>query len=170
MQRDTYRYIHDEVLRLANHGYTLHEVAEEISLPESLTKSFASRGYYGTVNHNAKAQYQLYFGYFTGNPADLYELPPDQAGVKFVEYMGGSDNVIAKAKQDFDNGEYRWAATALNHVVFAEPDNTNARQLLANVYTQLGYQSESGPWRNFFLTGACGEQSACLSNGRAIVS
>ncbi len=154
VQRDTYRYIHDEVLRLANHGYTLHEVAEEISLPESLATSFASRGYYGSVNHDAKAQYQLYFGYFTGNPADLYELPPDQAGVKFVEYMGGSDNVIAKAKQDFDNGEYRWAATALNHVVFAEPDNTNARQLLANVYTQLGYQSESGPWRNFFLTGA----------------
>ncbi len=154
VQRDTYRYIHDEVLRLANHGYTLHEVAEEISLPDSLAKSFASRGYYGSLNHDAKAQYQLYFGYFTGNPADLYELPPDQAGVKFVEYMGGSDNVIAKSKQDFDNGEYRWAATALNHVVFAEPDNTNARQLLANVYTQLGYQSESGPWRNFFLTGA----------------
>lgn len=154
VQRDTYRYLHDEVLRLANHGYTLHEVAEEVALPDSLAKAFASRGYYGTINHNAKAQYQLYFGYFTGNPADLYPLPPDQAGVKFVEYMGGSDNVIAKARGDYDNGDYRWAATALNYVVFAEPDNENARQLLANVYTQLGYQSESGPWRNFYLTGA----------------
>ena len=153
-QRDTYRYIHDEVLRLANHGYTLHEVAEEIRLPDSLAKSFANRGYYGTVNHDAKAQYQLYFGYFTGNPADLYELPPQEAGVKFVEYMGGSANVIAKAQVDFDKGEYRWAATALNHVVFAEPENESARQLLGNVYTQLGYQSESGAWRNFFLTGA----------------
>ena len=153
-QRDTYRYIHDEVLRLANHGYTLHEVAEEIRLPDSLAKSFANRGYYGTVNHDAKAQYQLYFGYFTGNPADLYELPPQEAGVKFVEYMGGSANVIAKAQADFDKGEYRWAATALNHVVFAEPENESARQLLGNVYTQLGYQSESGAWRNFFLTGA----------------
>ncbi len=154
VQRDTYRYIHDEVLRLANHGYTLHEVAEEISLPDSLANSFASRGYYGTLNHNAKAQYQLYYGYFTGNPADLYELPPVEAGVKFVEYMGGSANVIEKAQQDFDNGEYRWAATALNYVVFAEPNNEDAKHLLANVYTQLGYQSESGPWRNIFLTGA----------------
>ena len=154
VQRDTYRYIHDEVLRLANHGLTLEEVAEEIALPESLAKSFASRGYYGSVNHDAKAQYQLYFGYFTGNPADLYPLPPDQAGAKFVEYMDGADNVIAKARKDYDSGEYRWAATALNHVVFAEPDNKDARQLLANVYTQLGYQSESGPWRNFYLTGA----------------
>ncbi len=154
VQRDTYRYIHDEVLRLANHGYTLHEVAEELALPDSLSRAFASRGYYGTVNHNAKAQYQLYFGYFTGNPADLYELPPEKAAVKFVEYMGGAANVIAKAQQDYDNGEYRWAATALNHVVFAEPDNESAKNLLANVYTQLGYQSESGPWRNIFLTGA----------------
>lgn len=154
IQRDTYRYIHDEVLRLANHGYTLHEVAEEISLPDSLARSFTSRGYYGTVNHNAKAQYQLYFGYFTGNPADLYELAPQEAGAKFVEYMGGATNVIAKARKDYENGEYRWAATALNHVVFAEPDNESAKKLLANVYTQLGYQSESGPWRNIFLTGA----------------
>ena len=154
VQRDTYRYIHDEVLRLANHGYTLHEVAEEISLPDSLAQAFANRDYYGTVNHNAKAQYQLYFGYFTGNPADLFELAPAEAGVKFVEYMGGADNVIAKAQKDYDNGEYRWAATALNYVVFAEPDNASAKNLLANVYTQLGYQSESGPWRNIFLTGA----------------
>ncbi|MDJ0917437.1 MAG: alkyl sulfatase dimerization domain-containing protein [Woeseiaceae bacterium] len=154
VQRDTYRYIHDEVLRLANHGYTLHEVGDAVTLPDSLAREFENRDYYGTVNHNAKAQYQLYFGYFTGNPAMLFELPPEQAGVKFVEYMGGADNVIEKAQKDFDTGEYRWAATALNHVVFAEPENMTARRLLANVYTQLGYQSESGPWRNFYLTGA----------------
>ena len=154
VQRDTYRYIHDEVLRLANHGYTLHEVGDAVKLPDSLAREFENRDYYGTVNHNAKAQYQLYFGYFTGNPAMLYELPPEQAGAKFVEYMGGADNVIAKAQADFDDGEYHWAATALNHVVFAEPENKSARRLLANVYTQLGYQAESGPWRNFYLTGA----------------
>lgn len=153
-QRDTYRYIHDEVLRLANHGKTLIEVAEEVQLPDSLAQSFSSRGYYGSVNHNAKAQYQLYFGWFTGNPSELYELPPVEEGRKFVEYMGGAAAVIAKAKADYDKGEFRWVATALNHVVFAEPENMEARALLADTLTQLGYQSESGPWRNFYLSGA----------------
>jgi alkyl sulfatase BDS1-like metallo-beta-lactamase superfamily hydrolase len=153
-QRDVYRYIHDEVLRLANHGGTLLEVAEDIELPDSLAQTFASRGYYGSVNHNAKAQYQLYYGFFTGNPADLHPLPPEAAGKKFVEYMGGAAAVIGKAKADFDNGEYRWAATALNNVVFADPDNQKAKNLLADTYEQLGYQAESGPWRNFYLSGA----------------
>jgi alkyl sulfatase BDS1-like metallo-beta-lactamase superfamily hydrolase len=153
-QRDVYRYIHDQVLRLANHGYTLLEVGDMVKLPESLSKFFAVRGYYGSVNHNAKAQYNLYFGYFTGNPADLYPLPPEAAGKKFVEYMGGAENVIAKAREDYAKGEYRWVATALNYVVFADPDNKAAKDLLANTYTQMGYQAESGPWRNFFLSGA----------------
>ena len=152
--RDTYRYIHDEVLRLANHGMTMIEVAETVQLPDSLAKEFANRGYYGTVNHNAKAQYQLYFGWFGGNPSELYELPPVEEGRKFVEYMGGADNVIEKARADFAKGEYRWVATALNHVVFADPDNVAAKTLLADTLQQLGYQSESGPWRNFYLTGA----------------
>jgi alkyl sulfatase BDS1-like metallo-beta-lactamase superfamily hydrolase len=153
-QRDSYRYIHDEVLRLANHGLTLLEVAEEVKLPDSLGKNFASRGYYGSVSHNAKAQYQLYFGWFTGNPSELHELPPVEEGKKFVEYMGGSNAVIEKARVDYDRGEYRWVATALNHVVFAEPDNAEARALLADTLTQMGYQAESGPWRNFYLSGA----------------
>ena len=153
-QRDVYRYIHDEVLRLANHGYTLLEVGDMVKLPDSLAKHFAVRGYYGSVNHNAKAQYNLYFGYFTGNPADLYPLPPEVAGKKFVEYMGGADNIIKKAQGDYDNGEYRWVATALNYVVFADPNNTAAKELLAKTYDQMGYQAESGPWRNFFLSGA----------------
>lgn len=153
-QRDTYRYIHDEVLRLANHGMTLLEVAEEIRLPDSLAKKFANRGYYGSVSHNAKSQYQLYFGWFTGNPSELYELPPAAEAKKFVEYAGGADAIIKKAKADYEKGEYRWVATAMNHVVFAEPENMKAKTLLADTLTQLGYQSESGPWRNFYLTGA----------------
>jgi alkyl sulfatase BDS1-like metallo-beta-lactamase superfamily hydrolase len=153
-QRDVYRYIHDEVLRLANHGYTMLEVGDLVELPDSLGQTFANRGYYGSVNHDAKAQYQLYFGYFSGNPADLYPLPPEAAGKKFVEYMGGADAVIEKAQADYDKGEYRWVATALNNVVFADPSNKAARELLAKTYDQMGYQAESGPWRNFYLSGA----------------
>jgi alkyl sulfatase BDS1-like metallo-beta-lactamase superfamily hydrolase len=153
-QRDTYRYIHDEVLRLAGHGLTMIEIAEEIELPESLASRFSNRGYYGSVNHNAKAQYQLYFGWFTGNPSELHPLPPVEAGAKFVEYAGGADAVIDRARADYEAGEYRWVATALNHVVFADPDNEEARALLADTLTQMGYQAESGPWRNFFLSGA----------------
>ncbi|HSG59486.1 MAG TPA: alkyl sulfatase dimerization domain-containing protein, partial [Woeseiaceae bacterium] len=153
-QRDLYRYIHDEVLRLANHGYTMLEIADLVHLPDSLGQRFANRGYYGSVNHDAKAQYQLYFGFFSGNPADLNPLPPESAGKKFVEYMGGADAVVAKARKDFDKGEYRWVAQALNYVVFADPENGQARELLAETYEQMGYQAESGPWRNFFLSGA----------------
>jgi alkyl sulfatase BDS1-like metallo-beta-lactamase superfamily hydrolase len=153
-QRDTYRYIHDETLRLANQGETMLEIAEQLELPESLATRFANRGYYGSVSHNAKAQYQLYFGWFSGNPAELEELPPAEEGRKFVEYAGGADAVIERARQDFEEGEYRWVATALNHVVFADPENQEARNLLADTLTQMGYQAESGPWRNFYLSGA----------------
>ena len=153
-QRDTYRYIHDETLRLANKGETMLEIAEGMQLPDSLAKNFSNRGYYGTVNHNAKAQYQLYFGWFSGNPSQLHELPPSEAGAKFVEYAGGANAVIEKARVDFEAGDYRWVATALNHVVFADPENQVARDLLADTLTQMGYQAESGPWRNFYLSGA----------------
>ena len=153
-QRNVYRYIHDETLRLANHGYTPQEIAEIVELPETLASAWENRDYYGTVSHNVKAQYQLYFGWFDGNPANLHPLPPAEAGVKYVEYMGGSDAILNKALEDYKRGEYRWVAMALNHLVFAEPDNQEARALLANTYTQLGYQAESGPWRNFYLSGA----------------
>ncbi len=153
-QRDLYRYIHDQTVRLANMGYTMHEIPEQMDIPDGLAKSFANRGYYGTVSHNAKAQYQLYFGYFDGNPANLDPLGPVQMGKKFIEYMGGAQNVIDKARADFDKGEFRFAATALNHVVFAEPKNQAAANLLADTYTQLAYMAESGSWRNFYLTGA----------------
>lgn len=153
-QRDTYRYIHDETLRLANTGETMLEIAEQLELPDSLAQKFSNRGYYGSVSHNAKAQYQLYFGWFSGNPSELHELPPVEEGKKFVEYAGGAAAVIEKAQADYDAGEYRWVATALNHVVFAEPDNAEAKNLLADALTQMGYQAESGPWRNFYLSGA----------------
>lgn len=153
-QRDLYRYIHDQTLRLANQGHTLHEIPELLQLPPGLADEFYNRGYYGTVSHNAKAQYQLYLGYFDGNPANLDPLDPVEAGRKFVEYMGGANQVLAKAREDYERGEYRFAATALSHVVFAEPENRQASELLARLYTRLGEAAESGPWRNVYLTGA----------------
>lgn len=153
-QRDLYKYLHDETLRLANHGLTPLEIAEEIKLPDSLGKIFWNRDYYGTVNHNVKAIYQLYFGWFDGNPANLHPLPPEPAAKKYVEFMGGADAIVEKAGVSFEAGEYRWVAQVLNHVVFAEPDHKPARELLARAHTQMGYQAESGPWRDFYLTGA----------------
>jgi alkyl sulfatase BDS1-like metallo-beta-lactamase superfamily hydrolase len=153
-QRDTYKYIHDQTLRLANSGYTPQEIAETLELPESLRPSFANRGYYGTVRHNAKAVYQWYFGWYDGNPAHLDPLPPAEAAAKYVEFMGGAEEVRRKAQEAFERGEYRWVAMVLNHLVFAEPDDAEARELLARAYDQLGYQAESGPWRDVYLTGA----------------
>lgn len=153
-QRDLYKYIHDQTLRLANHGYTMEEIAEQLELPDSLAKDFACRDYYGTVRHNAKAVYVRYLGYFNGNPATLNALPPARAAGRYVEYMGGVEAVMEKAREDFDQGEYRWVAEVLNHVVMADPGNVRARSLLADTYEQLGYQAESGPWRNFYLSGA----------------
>jgi alkyl sulfatase BDS1-like metallo-beta-lactamase superfamily hydrolase len=153
-QRDTYRYIHDQTLRLANSGATPQEIAEAIELPESLRSSFADRGYYGTVRHNAKAVYQWYFGWYDGNPAHLDPLPPAAAGAHYVEAMGGAGEVLRKAGLAFEKGEVRWAAMLLDHLVFAEPDNAEAKELLARCYDQLGYRAESGPWRDIYLTGA----------------
>jgi alkyl sulfatase BDS1-like metallo-beta-lactamase superfamily hydrolase len=153
-QRDTYRYIHDQTLHLASKGMTPSEIAETLTLPDSLRHSFASRGYYGTTKHNARAVYQFYFGWYDGNPANLDPLPPEEEGKRYVEAMGGADAVIAKAQAAFDKAEYRWAATLLNHLVFAHPDNDAAKGLLARTYDQLGYQAESAPWRDVYLTGA----------------
>lgn len=153
-QRDLYKYIHNETLRLANHGYTKEEIAEQLTLPDSLASDFSCRGYYGTVSHNSKAVYVKYLGYFDGNPANLNPLPPVASAKHYVEYMGGVEAIINRARQSFDQGEYRWVAQVVNHVVLAEPDNIPARALLAETYEQLGYQAESGPWRNFYLSGA----------------
>lgn len=153
-QRDTYRYIHDQTLRLANLGYTPNEIAERVELPASLRPVFANRGYYGTVRHNVKAVYQFYFGWYDANPAHLNPLPPVEESAKYVAAMGGAAKVIEQGRAAYDAGEYRWAATLLNHLVFAEPENADAKTLLAATYDQLGYQAESGPWRDVYLTGA----------------
>ncbi|MEO6122975.1 MAG: alkyl sulfatase dimerization domain-containing protein [Ilumatobacteraceae bacterium] len=153
-QRDVYRYLHDETMRMANHGMTALEIAEELTLPPAIGSEFFNRDYYGTVSHNVKAVYQRYLGWFDANPANLHPLPPVDAALKLVDYMGGADAVLSKARIDFDAGEYRWVAQVVNHVVFADPTNTAARALQADALEQLGYQSESGPWRSFYLSGA----------------
>ena len=153
-QRDMYRYINDQTLRMANEGLTRDEIAANFKLPPKLAKTWASRGYYGSVSHDVKATYVFYLGWFNGNPATLDELPPEESAKKFVEYMGGADNILNKAKADFDKGNYRWVAQVVNNVVFADPDNKAARELEADALEQMGYQAESGPWRNFYLSGA----------------
>ncbi|MNO64511.1 Metallo-beta-lactamase superfamily protein [compost metagenome] len=153
-QRDMYRYINDETLRLANKGYTMVEIAEQIKLPKELASRFSNRGYYGSLNHNVKATYVLYLGWFTGNPATLNELPPEEGAKHYVDMMGGEEALLKKAKEYYDKGEFRWVAEVVNHAVFANPSNQAAKNLQADALEQLGYQAESGPWRNFYLTGA----------------
>ena len=153
-QRDLYKYIHDQTVRLFNNGYTSREIAEQLELPASLSTPFFNRGYYGSLKHNIKAVYQAYLGWYDGNPANLDPLPPVESGKRYVDMMGGADAVLKKAKEFFDKGEYRWVAQLLNHLVFADPDNEKAKSLLARTYDQLGYQAESGPWRDAYLTGA----------------
>jgi linear primary-alkylsulfatase len=153
-QRDAYRYVHDQTLRLANHGLTMNEIAEELTLPAELGAEFFNRGYYGTLSHNAKAVYQRYLGWFDGNPAHLNPHPPVDAATRYVAFMGGADAILEKARGSFADGDYRWVVEVVNHVVFADPDNEPARLLQADALEQLGYQSESGPWRDFYLSGA----------------
>lgn len=153
-QRDIYKYTHDQTVRLMNQGYTGEEISEIIKLPKTLENNWSTRGYYGTLRHNSRAVYQRYMGWYDGNPSDLNNLPPTNAAVKYVEYMGGESAAIQKAQADFDKGNYRWVAEVLKHVVFANPQNKKGKELLADAYEQLGYQSESGPWRSVYLQGA----------------
>jgi alkyl sulfatase BDS1-like metallo-beta-lactamase superfamily hydrolase len=154
VQRDLYRYINDETLRMINHGETQDEIAEDFQLPDGLAKVWANRGYYGSISHDVKATYVLYLGWFNGNPATLHPLTPVDGSKNYVEYMGGADAILIKAKNDYEKGNYRWVAEVVNHIVFADPTNKAARDLEADALEQLGYQSENGPWRNFYLTGA----------------
>jgi alkyl sulfatase BDS1-like metallo-beta-lactamase superfamily hydrolase len=154
LQRDMYRYINDETLRLANHGYTMTEIAEMFEMPKEVATHFSNRGYYGSVNHNVKATYVLYLGWFIGNPATLNPMVPVEASERYVEMMGGADALVSKAKEYYAKGEYRWVAEVVNHAVFADPSNQAAKNLQADALEQMGYQAESGPWRNFYLTGA----------------
>jgi alkyl sulfatase BDS1-like metallo-beta-lactamase superfamily hydrolase len=152
-QRDLYKYINDQTLRMANQGMTMNEIAEKFTLPDSLAKQFYNRGYYGVLKHNVRATYQLYLGFWDGNPANFDPYPPAEEAKKYVE-MIGADKMVETAKSSFDKGDYRWAATVANKVVFAQPDNKEAREVEANALEQLGYQAESGPARNFYLSGA----------------
>jgi alkyl sulfatase BDS1-like metallo-beta-lactamase superfamily hydrolase len=153
-QRDLYKFIHDQTLRLANHGLTAVEIAETLQLPPSLKREWHTRDYYGTLNHNAKAVYQRYLGGFDGNPAHLHPHPPVEAGRRYVALAGGADPLLAKARAAYADGDYRWVAELVNHLVFADPTHAAARELQADALEQLGYQAESGPWRDFYLTGA----------------
>jgi alkyl sulfatase BDS1-like metallo-beta-lactamase superfamily hydrolase len=153
-QRDVYAYLHDQTLRLMNKGYTGSEIAEMLTLPPALDRQWHTRGYYGSLSHNVKAVYQRYMGWFDGNPAHLWEHPPAEASRRYVEFMGGADAVLAKARQSMAAGDLRWVVQVVNHVVFADPDNADARELQALALERLGYGSENGTWRNFYLTGA----------------
>lgn len=163
-QRDTYKYIHDQTVRMINHGFTPNEIANTIKLPQELTQNFHNQGYYGSVQHNAKAVYQYYLGWYNANPAQLHPLPETAAAQRYMQMMGGTDAVVNAATEQFEqanqadgdaaNATYRWLAELLNHAVFAAPDNLSAKALLAKVYDQLGYQAESAPWRGVYLSAA----------------
>lgn len=153
-QRDIYRYVHDQTLRLANSGGTMIEVADAIAEPSIQTNSFDTRGYYGTLNHNSKAVYQHYFGWWGGVMAEYHRLPHEQSAARYVAAMGGANETLTLGIEAFNSGDYRWASEVLNHLVFAEPDNQDARNWLAASYEQQGFQAESGAWRSYFLTAA----------------
>ncbi|HEY6747233.1 MAG TPA: alkyl sulfatase dimerization domain-containing protein [Mycobacteriales bacterium] len=154
LQRDLYAYLHDQTLRMLNQGLTGAEIAEAMVLPPALEDAWHARGYYGSVSHNVKAIYQRYMGWYDGNPARLWPHPPEAAGRRYVQFMGGADAVVAKARESFEAGDLRWVAEVLNHVVFAEPYHQEARELLADTYEQLGYGAENGTWRCAYLSGA----------------
>lgn len=154
LHRDTYKYIHDQTVRRINNGLTSREIAEELRLPPALSSTYSNRGYYGTVRHNSKAVYQNYMGWYDANPANLNPLPPEDAANRYVDLAGGAESLMAMARTAFQEGDYRWTAEILNHLVFDQPDHDAARTLLAETYDQLGYQAESGPWRDVYLSAA----------------
>ena len=153
-QRDLYGYIHDQTLRLLNKGFLGSEIAEVLQLPPSLEREWHCRGYYGSLNHNVKAVYQRYLGWFDGNPAHLWPHPPEAAAERYVELAGGAGPLLAHAREAFERGDYRWVAEVVNHLVFAQPENAEARELEAQALEQLAFGAENGTWRNLFLMGA----------------
>ena len=154
LQRDLYAYLHDQTLRQLNQGYTGIEIAEKFAMPPALQQAWHTHGYYGSVSHNVKAVYQRYMGWFDGNPGRLWQHPPEASAPRYVAAMGGMDRVIEIAQEAFDSGDFRWAATLLDHAVFTDEDHTKARELYADTLEQMGYGVECATWRNFFLSGA----------------
>jgi alkyl sulfatase BDS1-like metallo-beta-lactamase superfamily hydrolase len=153
-QRDLYKWMHDQTMRLANHGLVATEIAETLELPEEFLANDHTRGYYGDLVHNSKAVYQRYLSWYDGNPANLKKYPPVEAGQRYVELAGGADALLAKARAAFDAGDYRWVAELVNHLVFADPSNQAARDLQADTLEQMGYQAESATFRNAYLNAA----------------
>jgi alkyl sulfatase BDS1-like metallo-beta-lactamase superfamily hydrolase len=172
LQRDMYRWLHDQTMRRANHGMTMREISEDLVQPECFLTQSHTRGYYGTVSHNAKAIYQRYLGWYDGNPANLNPHPPEESAARYVEAMGGRDAVLGEAQRAHDAGDYRWASEVLNHLVFADPEFEAGRLLQADTFEQMGYQSESGPWRDSYLMGAMELRTASkglgVGGGRSI--
>jgi alkyl sulfatase BDS1-like metallo-beta-lactamase superfamily hydrolase len=154
LQRDLYAYLHDQTLRQLNQGYTGIEIAETFQMPPALQKAWHTRGYYGSVSHNVKAVYQRYMGWFDGNPGRLWAHPPEAIGPRYVEAIGGIDRVVELAQQAFDDGDFRWAVTLLDHAIFTDQRHEGARTLYAEALEQLAYGAENATWRNFFLAGA----------------
>ncbi|MCV7169369.1 MBL fold metallo-hydrolase [Mycobacterium manitobense] len=154
LQRDLYAYLHDQTLRQLNQGHTGIEIAETFEMPPALHRAWHAHGYYGSVSHNVKAVYQRYMGWFDGNPGRLWQHPPEAAGPRYVEAIGGLDRLVEIAQQAFDEGDYRWAATLLDHAMFTDQTHAAARALYADTLQQMAYGAENGPWRNFFLAGA----------------
>jgi alkyl sulfatase BDS1-like metallo-beta-lactamase superfamily hydrolase len=154
LQRDLYKWMHDQTMRHANHGMTAVEIANMLQLPEEFQAHEHTRGFYGDLVHNVKAVYQRYLSWYDGNPANLNKLPPAEVGKRYVDLAGGIDSLLASARKSFDAGDYRWVAELVNHAVFAYPSNYDARNLQADVLEQLGYQAESSTFRNAYLMGA----------------
>jgi alkyl sulfatase BDS1-like metallo-beta-lactamase superfamily hydrolase len=170
LQRDLYAYLHDQTLRLINQGYTGPEIAEQFELPPALQRAWHTHGYYGSVSHNVKAIYQRYLGWYDGNPARLWQHPPQEAAKRYVAFMGGADAVVDKARTSCKEGDLRWAAQVLDHVVFAEPDHQAGRALLADALEQLGFGSENGTWRSAYLSGAAELRSGNFGTPTATAS
>jgi alkyl sulfatase BDS1-like metallo-beta-lactamase superfamily hydrolase len=153
-QRDAYAHLNNGVLHLANQGVTINQVHNVYKVPESLQQQWAARSYHGSVEHNSRAVVNRYLGYWDGNPTTLIPLSPEDSAPLYVEMMGGAAPIIAKGRDLFNKGQYRHAQEILNKLVYAEPGNQEAKDLLADVFEQIGYQQESPSVRNSFLAAA----------------
>jgi alkyl sulfatase BDS1-like metallo-beta-lactamase superfamily hydrolase len=165
-QRDAYKFVHDQTVRLMNYGYVGAEIAEMVKLPASLNQEWSAHSFYGNLKHNVRAIYQRYLGHYDGNPANLDALPPAEFARKSVEYMGGAESALNKAREDYARAEYRWVAQVASQLVFADPANREARELAADAFEQLAYQSESATARNAYLQGASELRNGVPNLGR----
>ena len=152
-QRDTYKYIHDQSLRLANQGLTPVEAAEVIELPDVLGRKWFNRYYHGALHHNVRAVFNKELGHWDGDPASIWPLLPVDNAKRHVDLIG-ADRILEEGRKAIDAADYRWAVQVLHHLVFADPNNAEARNLQADAYEQLGYQQEAPQWRGIFLTAA----------------